>query len=342
MFKGGKSVPPPPNDTTPVFALAERTESDEITFPDVEGYRVEYPDGPLIHNLDALDDYALDGSKLPTKTILANAVSPEKRNLSLDDILAIRDQEIIFRITKDLVRDHFSNEPANPEFHRFHELKAIVAEWYDRKVRVIGKDARWKKLLYFADPKQVVAHVARAIQPAPTTDGQARIRPILNYYNPTGSSRFVRGQTSRDTYPTKHSHVNRVVIESSWEAKVAKVLDDLAEEGVLQSWVKNNFLDFHIPYTDAAGQDRQYYPDFILRASPPGEAVIHLIVEVTGMERDKPEKRWSVMNRWLPAVAGVRASRGWPRWGFLELDKEIEINDARNRIVQHIAGASKS
>ncbi len=147
----------------------------------------------------------------------------------------------------------------------------------------------------------------------------------------------MRGQTSRDTHPTKHSHVNRVVIESGWEAKVAKVLDDLAEEGVLQSWVKNNFLDFHIPYTDAAGQDRQYYPDFILRASPPGEARVHLIVEVTGMERDKPEKRWSVTKRWLPAVAAVRASRGWPRWGFLELDKEIEINDARNRIAKKFA-----
>ena len=337
LFKGGKSVPPPPNDTTRVFALAERIDTHEITFPDVEGYRVEYPDGALTHSLDQLDDYALDGSKLPTKTILANAVSSEKRNLSLDDILAIREQEIIFRITKDLVRDHFSNEPANPEFHRFHELKAIVAEWYARKVRVIGKDARWKRLLYFADPKQVVAHVARAINPAPTNDGQPRIRPILNYYNPTGSSRFVRGQTSRDTHPTRHSHVNVVVIESGWEAKVAKILDDLADEGVLQSWVKNNFLDFHIPYTDAAGQDRLYYPDFILRIAPAKAGPLHLIVEVSGMKRDKPEKKWAVANRWLPAVEAVRAQRAWPRWDFIELDEEIEVNDARNRILAQLA-----
>lgn len=68
LFKGGKSVPPPPNDTTRVFALAERNASHEITFPAVEGYRVECPEGGLTHNLDQLDDYALDGSKLPTKT----------------------------------------------------------------------------------------------------------------------------------------------------------------------------------------------------------------------------------------------------------------------------------
>ena len=47
--------------------------------------------------------------------------------------------------------------------------------------------------------------------------GQECIRPILNYYNPTGSSRFVHGQTVRDTYPTRHSHANVVVVDSGWD-----------------------------------------------------------------------------------------------------------------------------
>jgi type III restriction enzyme len=336
MFKGGKTKTPPPQDTTRVYAMAERADRYEIAFPSVEGYRVEYPGGCLAYSFKGLDDYALDGSKLPTKTILANAISAEERQLSLDDVLNIREQEIIYRITKDLVRDHFSSEPGNPEFHRFHGLKAIVAEWYDRKVRVIGKDDRWKKLLYFSDPKPLVAHVARAITPAPTTDGRPHIRPILNYYNPTGSSRFVRGQTSRDTHPTKHSHANVVVIESGWEAKVAKALDDLTDEGLIQTWIKNNFLDFRIPYVDQAGKERDYYPDFILRASPPGALPVQLIVEVTGMKKDKPEKVWAVENRWLPAVNAIRQQRGWPRWDFLELDEEVEVADARNRVLKQL------
>ena len=47
LFKGGKTVPPPPKPTTRIFAIPERTKKYEITFPNVEGYRLEYPEGPL-------------------------------------------------------------------------------------------------------------------------------------------------------------------------------------------------------------------------------------------------------------------------------------------------------
>ena len=92
--------------------------------------------------------------------------------------------------------------------------------------------------------------------------------------------------------------------------------------------------------------DRLYYPDFILRIAseraavrpagrttqPPPAEPLQLIVEVTGMKRDKPEKKWAVEDRWLPAVHAVRAQRGWPRWAFLELDEGLAVQDARNQI----------
>jgi type III restriction enzyme len=74
----------------------------------------------------------------------------------------------------------------------------------------------------------------------------------------------VNGQTSRETYPTRHSHVNVVVLDSGWEGNAAKALDDLREEGHVIAWVKNAFLDFKIPYTDSQGEQRDYLPDFIL------------------------------------------------------------------------------
>src|SRR5437879_7455050 len=160
---------------------------------------------------------------------MATAVSKEEIKLTVESILATREQQIIYRITKDLLRDHFSDDQGNLQFQRFHELCAIVTQWYDTKVRVLGKGPGWKKLLYFWNPQPLVAHAVRGIQTG--APGEERIRPILNYYNPIGSSRFVRGQTSRETYPTRHSHVNAVVIDSGWEGRAAKVLDDLHEEG---------------------------------------------------------------------------------------------------------------
>ena len=363
LFKGGKNVPPPPQPTTRVFAMPERQEKYEITFPNVDGYRLEYAEGPLRVDFSGIDDYEIDGSKLPTKTFMGTAISEEEVELSPEAILEMRDQQIIYHTTRGLVRRHFCDDKGSPEFHRFLELRSVVEQWYHTKLRVLGKDQQWKKLVYYADPKKVVEHIRRGIQ---TGDGaEERIRPILNHYNPTGSSRFVHGQTSRDTHATRHSQVNVVVEDSGWEGKAAKVLDLLADEGHVLSWVKNAFLDFTIPYIDQEGEQRDYQPDFIVRArrlpagdtaechsalrsrsagcqpavsrsgTPPAPEIINLIIEVTGMKRDKTEKTWTVRNRWLPAVNSIRAARGWERWNFLEIDEEIA--DARNRILKKLA-----
>ncbi len=334
LFKGGKTVPPPPKPSTPIFAMPERTKQCEITFPNVEGYRLEYAAGPLMANFSNIEDYEIDASKLPTKTEMASAVSAATEHLTLDDILAMREQHIIYRITKDLLRDHFSDDKGNPEFHRFHELCAIVTKWYHAKVRVLGRGPEWKKLLYFSNPRTLVAHVARGIKTG--APGQECIRPILNYYNPTGSSRFVHGQTSRDTYPTRHSHVNAVVVDSGWEGNAAKVLDDLADEGHVNSWVKNAFLDFRVPYTDNAGEQRDYLPDFIVNCRLAGGRGANVVVEVTGFDRDKEAKRWTILNRWLPAVNRIRNRHDWDKWDFLELDEQRAVADFRNLLLARL------
>jgi hypothetical protein len=51
FFKGGKTVIVPPRDLTRVFPLPERADTSEIEFPNVIGYRVDYPEGPLRWNL---------------------------------------------------------------------------------------------------------------------------------------------------------------------------------------------------------------------------------------------------------------------------------------------------
>jgi type III restriction enzyme len=332
LFKGGKTVTKPPVDSKRVFALRERTERYELTFPNVEGYRVDYPEGDLAYSFAGIEDFEVDGSMLPTKTIMGTGVDGKKVKLTVESILDIREQEIVYRIAKDLLRDHFADELGNPQFERFHQLTAIVGGWYATKVRVLHREPKWKKLLYFTEPKKLVAHVARAIHPG--ADPEQRIRPILHHYNPVGSSRFVQGQTVRETYVTRHSHVNLVVVDSGWEGKAAKVLDDLADDGRVLAWVKNAFLDFRIPYTDKEGAQRDYFPDFVVRARTGCGEPVNLVVEITGMRRDKVEKLWTVRNRWLPAVNAIRDKHGWPRWDILEIAEDIR--DARNDILKRL------
>lgn len=333
LFKGGKTPTPPPTDIHPVFAVRERTEHYEITFPNIDGYRVDYPEGELTYSFDGIEDYEIDGSMLPTKTMMATGVDGNTFELNIDEVLGMRDQKIIFQIAKDLLRVHFSDDQANPQFQRFHQLVAIVSDWYATKVRVLHKSQEWKKLLYFADPKKVISHIARAIHPG--GDSPERIRPILNYYNPTGSSRFVHGQTTREVFPTKHSHVNVVVSDSGWESKMAKMLDDLGDEGRVTSWVKNAFLDFRIPYTNKEGDEKAFYPDFIVRARSDAGEVINLVLEVTGQKRDKTEKVWAAKNRWVAAANCIREQYNWDRWDFIEISEDIR--DGRNQLLWRLS-----
>ena len=131
--------------------------------------------------------------------------------------------------------------------------------------------------------------------------------------------------------------MNVVVVDSGWEGRAAKTLDDLADEGHVVSWVKNAFLDFHIPYIDSAGEQRNYFPDFIVRCR--NGSKMNLIVEITGMSKDKPQKKWTVENRWLPAVNLIREQYGWDRWDFLEIENETRLADFRNEILKKIAHA---
>ncbi len=345
LFKGGAASPVDPPATTRIHSLDER-EPLELTFPNVEGYRIESREGELKADFSGIADYEVRGDQIPTETALATAFQIHEIKLSINDILEdTRDQEIIYLISKDLLRDYFQDEKSGtPSFEHFHGVKAIVADWYNSRVRVIGKDARYKKLLYYGDRdggrSRMVAHIHRAITQG--SDRQDAIRPILNYYNPQGSTRHVLGMTSKDTWATRHSHVNRVVMDSGWEGKAGKALDDLADEGHVLAWVKNSFLNLEIPYLDKAGEQRRYLPDFIVRLKKPDGSQLNLVLEITGMNKDKAEKKHTVETRWLPAIESVRHLHARPgQWGehpwtFLELDGEAALADLRNRVLEHI------
>lgn len=67
---------------------------------------------------------------------------------------------------------------------------------------------------------------------------------------------------------------------------------------VVRAFVKNEFLEFAIPYVDN-GQDHDYYPDFLIRLAD--EPRFTLIVEVKG----RPDA--------LEQVKAAAARRWWPR-----------------------------
>ena len=52
--------------------------------------------------------------------------------------------------------------------------------------------------------------------------------------------------TTKGVYATERSHLNYLVLDSKWEAKVGGVLDRMDE---VIAYAKNQGIDFKIPYT---------------------------------------------------------------------------------------------
>jgi type III restriction enzyme len=330
MFKGGKSEPPPsPVDLTHITAISDRQIKMEIEFPNIVGYRVEDIDNEIKYDFSKIENYEIDGSKFPTETIMSSPISESEEKLQVKGVLEKRDQELIFIITKELIKYHFSDDEGNPRFQKFNKLKNIVQDWYNSKVILLNiTDQRFKRLLYFEEPKKIVDHIARGINPQNNTSEY--IRPVFNYYNKFSSTKYVNGSTVKEVFPTKKSHVNFVVMDSNWEGICAKTLEEIDQ---VESYVKNQFLGFAIPYTKD-GIDRQYFTDFIARVRCKDGTIKNLMIEITGMNKDKAEKKWFVENRWIPAVNAIREKYDYPEWHFIEVANDIR--DIKNQLLDKI------
>ncbi len=333
LFKVGTGVETyiPDHETHAVYALPNRQAHYEITFPSVIGYRIETSAEELTADFSQVENFIIDGSRFPTETVLQSAFSAQEEKLTLVAVLEKRDQEIIYHLTRYLLKFYYCDDDGNPKFYQFHALKKIVSEWYATKIHLLGiTKPDHQKLVYFSDVKAVCDSIMKGIRAA--NRDSSRVLPVLNYYNPLGSSQHVHGSTTRLVYPTVKSHVNLVVADTdNWEQIAAKTLEEIEE---VEAYVKNAYLGFAIPYV-SAGKDRWYYPDFIARCrrKDTGE-VKNLVIEITGMNQDKAEKRWTMENYWLPAVNTIRAKYQMEKWEFIDIANDIR--DIKNRLVEKI------
>jgi type III restriction enzyme len=179
---------------------------------------------------------------------------------------------------------------------------------------VVLKDDTFPQLLAIhriAD--DAVGRIHRAILREQSSN--ARIEAVLQPDGALGSSAVVDFDTTRqvrETSPYK-CHVNHVVLDSNYEAKVAQSLESMDE---VVRYVKNDHLVLSIPYT-IDGQQRSFLPDYVVVIDEGSRDAVNLVLEVSGpLRRDKAEKVATARNCWVPAVNA--SGLGLGRWEFLE------------------------
>lgn len=344
FFKGGNSELPDPQDIQQIRALPERAAL-AIEFPNLVGYKISHPGERVTADFAGTPSYVVNMNERPSLTTLGTAFSSQEQELRTD-IDALRDQEVVYWVAKEVMSRYYRDEAGRPQLEKFGDIRRIAQHWYEQRVEVIGEtDARYKRLLRFDDATAVATAVYRGIEAAALNMASVtgidpaapRILPLFNRYNPTGSSAHVHGATVKMVYATKKSHINFVVADTdSWEQIAAKTFEQL---DAVQSYVKNAFLGFEIAYVDKQGVERVYLPDFICRVKTPDDEWFNLIVEITGFSKDKELKRYFTTERWLPAVNGQLTQPFAPHWHFIEITDIERIKNDLAAAIERISAA---
>jgi type III restriction enzyme len=342
-FKGRPVNQPTPEDKPKhrVWAVPER-EHMEIRFPIVEGYVFQTTKGVLRCDVDQIEPLSINPKLEPTTTFLqptagyldahtAGAVPfefiPQDRKIYYANT---HFQSILFQITRKIIDDLLSPSINNTDRKSrvirlqsrhllFPQVFSFVQEYVNKKVNFNGVDPREIGLERYTT--LIVERLRDAIEPD-ISAGEPPLLPILNRYRPTGRSGSVDFLATRPVVPTVKSHVNLVVLHSTWEGEAAKKLE---ESDAVKCYVRNDHLGLVIPY-EYQGAQYSYEPDFLVRLVND----LHLLVEIKGYEDHEPEKtsaKHAAARKWVAAVNNLGH---FGRWDFLvcwepgQLSQELE------------------
>jgi type III restriction enzyme len=317
----GPTPPPPPRNTIQVKAVRPDRDHLEITFPRVEGYRVELPEERL--TADFRDESTLTLSPaLVGPSITRNAgIIGAGVDMTIEHLKDVRPSSLVFNLTKRLLYTKWRDPGEEPMLPLFGQLKRITKEWLDNYLECEGET--YPGLLMY---QELADMACNKISAAITRKflGEYPIKALLNPYNPTGTTNHVRFNTSKPKRwrtSEAHCHINWAVLDSDWEGEFCRVAEAHPK---VKAYVKNQNLGFEIPYRYGSVM-RRYLPDFIVLVDDGfgSHDLLHLVVEIKGYRaEDAKEKKSTMDNYWVPGVNHL-ATHG--RWAFAEFTEIYRI-----------------
>lgn len=315
--------PQPPRETVQVKAIRPDRDALEITFPRVEGYRVELPEERLMANFNEDSTLTLTPDLVgPSQTQNAGIIG-QSVDMTLQHLGDVRSSTLLFHLTQRLLYTKWRDPGEEPKLHLFGQLKRITKEWLDNHLECKG--GTYPALLMY---QELADMACNKITAAITRQflGERPIKALLDPYNPSGSTRQVRFNTSKpDRWETssKHCHINWVVLDSDWEGEFCRVAEAHPK---VRAYVKNHGLGFEVPYRYGS-ETRKYLPDFIVLVDDGKgpDDLLRLVVEIKGYRREDAKEKKSTMDTyWVP---GVNHLGTYGRWAFAEFTDVFQMQD---------------
>jgi type III restriction enzyme len=170
-----------------------------------------------------------------------------------------------------------------------------------------------RRILLTLNMNKIVQHVFDRIK----SDSTEALVPIFDTTKPIRSTGDMQTwYTGKPCEPTKKSHINFCVFDSTWEATEAFHIDRSPN---VQAWVKNDHLGFEIVYI-FKGVVRKYRPDFLIRLANG----THLILEVKGQDVPEAKAKHNALGEW---VAAINAHGGFGRWNWQVSFNPSDVDD---------------
>lgn len=322
-----------PTPVTRVQAVAERAAANpdlEIRFPRVGGYRVDLPDERISAKFNPDSRLVVDPSMIGPSRVRMEGIVGQGIDLTAKGLVDHRMAAVAYRLAAHVL-PRFAGEDGDVPAYLFGQVKRIVEEWLEGGYLVLNS-VPIGVLEYMDIKDQAAERIFLACQRY--EHGSKRVKAVLDPYNPHGSTRFVNFTTSKGTYRSdaRHSHVNYVVCDSTWEAELARVLEAHPQ---VRAYVKNQGLGFEVPYRDG-GKLRRYLPDMIVRIDDGHgpDDLLNLVLETKGYRKgDAQLKAETMKTMWVP---GVNNLGGHGRWAFEEFRDVFQIEDAFAALVKDV------
>jgi len=313
--------PQPPRETIAVRAVRPERDALEIRFPRVEGYRIELPEERLAAEFNDDSIMELTPELVGATETQTSGIIGEQADLNLIHTGAVRPSQVVYELTTHLLMTKWRDPGEEPKLHLFGQLKRIARQWLDAYLVCKGgtypAQLKYKMLADMACEKITAGITSKFLDERP-------IKPLLDPYNPVGSTAHVRFNTSKlDRWETRadRCHINWVILDSDWEAEFCRVAESHPR---VRAYVKNHSLGFEVPYRFGS-EMRKYRPDFIVLVDDGHgtDDLLHLIVEIKGYRgEDARIKKATMETYWVP---GVNHLGTYGRWAFAEFTDVYEM-----------------
>ena len=311
-----------------------------ITFPKLDGYRVEIPDEDLIYSAEGSPRFIIGSSTVPTWVESAPFVG-ETEKTSDSELRPAREQEVAFALARRLIDSHFNDKGRNPRPWLFPRLTQICRQWLVDCVDVDkGFDIGY--LLRYAEWQAEAAEAAYQVVASQVGNRRGRMRPMLRRFDPTGSTENVSFLTRKATVPTEKSEVSHVTLDgiggNTWEQILALECEASSD---VEAYVKNDHLGFAIPYIHK-GRTHSYVPDFLLRLKRGDDDDVErtLIIEVSGGQKSPGPTKVKALTARDSWCVAVNNHNGFGRWGYVEITTMIGVRQTLAEAIRALYDAA--